>query len=82
MTIQTRVRLGRNATEEEKTIISTELDKMIDLGVTDKSGNTRVNDNDPVDRVNVRTWTTVNAANTWIDFVQRFHPADAVVAEV
>jgi len=83
MTIQTRVRLGRNATEEEKAAIVVETDRVVALGVTDGTS-TRENDDNPETRVVIRTWTTTEAANNWIAFINTFVPSavNAVVVEV
>jgi hypothetical protein len=83
MTIQTRIRLGRNATTEEKALILNMVNEMIALGVTDKSS-TRENDDDPVNRVVVKTWTTIEAANNCIAFANTLvpPPLSAVVVEV
>ena len=80
MTIQTRVRLGRNATTEEKAAIVVETDKDVALGVTDGTS-TRENDDSPENRVLIRTWTTTEAANNWIAFMNTFvpPPTNAVV---
>jgi hypothetical protein len=83
MTIQTRVRLGRNATTEEKAAIVVETDKDVALGVTDGTS-TREHDDSPENRVLIRTWTTIEAANGWIAFMNTLVPAlvSAVVVEV
>jgi hypothetical protein len=83
MTIQTRVCRGQNTTTEEKAAIVVETDRLIALGVTD--GNlTRENDDDPDTRVVIRIWTTTEAANNWIAFINTFDPppVSAVVVEV
>ena len=83
MTIQTRVRLGRNATTEEKAAIVVEIDRFVALGVTDGTS-TRENDDNLETRVVIRTWTTTEAANNWIAFINTFVPpaVNAVVVEV
>ena len=83
MTIQTRIRLGRNATTEEKAAIVAEIDRVTALGVTDGTS-TRENDDNPDTRVLIRTWTTTEAANGWIAFINTFVPApvNSVVVEV
>jgi len=65
MTITTEIKFNRGLTDEEWTLVNDQLAVYVDEGVTDGIKNT-ANCN-PYCAV-VRTWTTTEAASTWVDF--------------
>jgi hypothetical protein len=80
MTIKTRVCPGRLLTSDEIDAVEMKTSEMVAAGTTDGQVS-RVNEFNPVLRTATRAWTTLEAANDWIAFMNRFTPAP-VLAEV
>ena len=80
MTIKTRVRPGRVLTPAEINAVETKTSEAIAAGTHDGQVS-RVNEFDPVLKTNTRVWTTLEAANDWVAFMNSFTPSP-VSAEV
>jgi hypothetical protein len=76
MAITTRVQFGRQVTNEEKTIIDASAADAKVAGTTDNNPVIE-NPESAANHLLVRTWTTVDAANAWITFVNTFTPPPA-----
>ena len=73
MAIETRVRLGRAATQVEKDEIAVRIAAAVSAGTTDGT----VVKEFPYDnylRVVIRTWTTIEAADEWVTFSDSLTP--------
>ena len=81
MIIKTRICPGRDLTTVEQHAVALELSKAVTAGTTDGQV-TRVPLNDPVLRTNTRVWSTLEAANDWVAFMNAsFSPVLAEVVE-
>jgi hypothetical protein len=80
MTIKTKVRPGRDFLRTEQDAVELRLSEAVAAGTTDGAV-TREPLNDPALRTATRVWSTLEAANDWIAFINTFTPAP-VSAEV
>ena len=58
------------------------IDKITEMETQGKTDGTRVRINETVTQFTAeRTWTDVNAANEWINWVTTYNPVSAVIVE-
>jgi hypothetical protein len=81
MIIKTKICPGRDLTKAEQNAIELKLSEAVTAGTTNGQV-TRVPPDDSVLRTNTRVWSTLEAANGWVEFMNAsFSPVSAEVVE-
>jgi len=76
MTITTQVKFARSLTAEERPIRDAKIAELVSAGATD---GTFINStDDPNTKTSSRIWTTEEAANEWIAFINTFSPPPVI----